>query len=252
MKNFWLCILWMSCYSALAQSGELHLLKGKIICPTVNTTEIKISNQRSESIVNPEINGNFSMFVKVGDKLLIECYSIEPKEIQLTEEDLNKKLFVVSVNSKIIPLDNVDVKTYKGIDAVSLGILQKPAKKYTPAERKLRTAETFHWFSPLLIPFGGMSIDGLINSISGRTNQLKKELEIERNERTIQTLKNQFDETYFTKVYAIPKEQIEAFLYFVADNAELRQALKEKNKIKMEFTFAKLATAFLNLQNETK
>jgi hypothetical protein len=51
-----------------------------------------------------------------------------------------------------------------------------------------------------------MPLDGLLNSISGRTAMLKKELLIERNELAIQSVKNQFVEEYFVNSLFIPKE----------------------------------------------
>ena len=252
MRKIYFYILLLISFFGFSQTDELQFLKGKIVCEIEDLRTITITNIRSQSIVNPEQNGNFSMFVKIGDKLQFEGMTINTKEIQISDDDLKKKLLTVSLHPKVIPLENVDIKIYKDINAVSLGILDKPAKKYTPAERKLRTAGEFHWYSPLLIPLGGMSVDGLLNSISGRTAMLKKELLIERSERTIQSIKNQFDEDYFIYSLHIPKVNVEAFLYYVADNSELRLALSEKNKIKTEFIFSKLAAEYLSVLEEKK
>ena len=250
MNKKYFYILWFISFFGFSQTDELQFLKGKIVCEIEDLRTITITNIRSQSIVNPEQNGNFSMFVKIGDELLFDGMTIKTKQITLSEDDLKKKLFTITLSPKVIPLENVDIKIYKNINAVSLGILEKPAKKYTPAERKLRTAGEFHWYYPLLIPLGGMPLDGLLNSISGRTTMLKKELLIERNELTIQSIKNQFVEEYFVNSLFIPKENVEAFLFYVADNNDLRLALSEKNKIKTEFILSKLATEYLKLLEE--
>jgi hypothetical protein len=250
MNKKYFYILWFVSFFGFSQTEELQYLKGKVVCDIEDLKSISITNKRSQSIVNPEANGNFSMFVKIGDELLFDGMTIKTKQITLSEDDLKKKLFTITLSPKVIPLENVDIKIYKNINAVSLGILEKPAKKYTPAERKLRTAGEFHWYSPLLIPLGGMPLDGLLNSISGRTAMLKKELLIERNELAIQSVKNQFVEEYFVNSLFIPKENVEAFLFYVADNTDLRLALSEKNKIKTEFILSKLATEYLKLLEE--
>ena len=108
-------------------------------------------------------------------------------------------------------LDEVKIDEYKNINAVSLRILSKPAKKYTPAERKLRTAGELHWYSPLLIPVGGMSIDGMINSISGRTAMLKKEVLVERKEFLLKKITDQFKVDYFTETIKIPTDYVKGF-----------------------------------------
>lgn len=235
-----------------SQNDELHFLKGKAICQNVDLTSIIITNLRSESSLSPETKGDFSLFVKLGDKLIFEGLAIDTKEIVITKEDLAKKLLTITLFAKVIPLEDVEVKTYSNINAVSLGILEKPAKKYTPAERKLRTAETFKWYSPLLIPLGGMPVDGLINAISGRTAMLKKELEVERKELTIKKIEDNFEEKYFIETLKIPSDYVKAFLYYISDNEELRTTLAAKDKVQIDFVFAKLASEYNTLLKENQ
>lgn len=233
-----------------AQNDELHFLKGKVICQDVDLTTIVVTNRRSENSVTPEKNGDFSMFVKIGDKLTFEGLAIDVKAIEISKEDILKKLLTVVVYAKVIPLEVVEIKTYPHINAVALGILDKPAKKYTPAERRLRTAGEFHWYYPLLIPLGGMPLDGLINGISGRTAMLKKELEIERKELTIKRIEGQFDNSFFVEKLKIPENYVKGFVYYISDNEELRKVLETKNMIQLEFTFTKLATEYKTLLKE--
>jgi hypothetical protein len=147
----------------------------------------------------------------------------------------------------VIALDEVEIKEYKNINAVSLGILDKPAKKYTPAERKLRTAGEFHWYYPLLIPLGGMPTDGLINSISGRTAMLKKELEVEKKEMLLKKIEYQFDPEYFTINLKIPQEYVKGFWYYAIEEPRLVNEINSKNKSMAKFIFAELATKYLEL-----
>ncbi|UPT71656.1 MAG: hypothetical protein M0D53_04730 [Flavobacterium sp. JAD_PAG50586_2] len=147
----------------------------------------------------------------------------------------------------MILLDEVEVKKYPNINAVSLGILQKPAKVYTPAERKLRTAEELHWYSPLLIPLGGMSVDGMINSISGRTAMLKKELKVERKEYLLQKIEYMFKEEYFLENLKIPKDYLRGFWYYAIEDPKLVEALNSKNKIMSRFIFSDLAVKYLEI-----
>ena len=250
MKRFLVLAFFVFYIPMFSQIDELHFLKGKVICQNVDFTSIIITNQRSQNSLNPEVKGDFSLFVKLGDKLLFEGLAVDTKEIVITKEDLAKKLFTVTLYAKVIPLQDVEIKTYPNINAVSLGILQKPAKIYTPAERKLRTAGEFHWYYPLLIPLGGMPLDGLINGITGRTAMLKKELEVERKELIIKQIEDNFQDSYFTEKLKIPNDYVKAFLFYIADNEELKSTLIEKNKIKTDFVFAKLATEYTTLLKE--
>ena len=231
------------------QSTELTLLRGKIICPIKELGEVNVFNLRSETVTNTNENGNYSLFVKVGDTLEFKSLQIESQKIVIREADLLKTLLVTNLVPKTIDLSEVEIKDYSHINAVSLGILEKPAKKYTPAERRLRAAETFHWYSPLLIPFGGMSVDGILNAISGRTAMLQKELAVERKERMMVKIENQFPNEYCINKLKIPQEYVKGFLYYIADDAKLISYINEKNIGMSEFRMSELATTYLALLN---
>jgi hypothetical protein len=241
-------VLFLFSVQAFSQSNELVLLRGKIICPIHELSSVNVYNLRSDSNTSTNEIGDYSLFVMAGDTLKFTSVQIETKKIVITQGDLAKSIVVTSLLPSVINLDEVQIKDYKNINAVSLGILEKPAKQYTPAERKLRTAEEFHWYSPLLIPLGGMSVDGMINSISGRTKMLQKELAIEKKEKLLQKIEYQFGTSYFIKKLKIPEESVKGFWYYALDDKRLAEALNTKNKTRASFIFAELATKYKELQ----
>ena len=247
MKLFKSIIIFLFFAQTFAQTTTLTLLKGKITSQIKELNDVYVANLRSESIIITDKNGNFSMFVKVGDTLQFSGLQIVTKKAVITENDITKQLYVVSLEAKVNPLDEVEIKQYKNINAVSLGILQRPAKVYTPAERKLRTAEELHWYSPLLIPLGGMSVDGLLNSISGRTAMLKKELKIEKKEYLLKKIEYMFKEEYFLENLKIPKEYLRGFWYYAVEDQKLEEALNAKKKMMARFIFSDLATNYLEI-----
>ncbi|WP_396176678.1 hypothetical protein, partial [Flavobacterium sp.] len=170
----------------------------------------------------------------VGDTIQFSSIQIETKKVIIQESDLAKSLFVSSLEPKVIPLDEVEIKEYKNINAVSLGILDKPAKKYTVAERRLYAASS----SPL---------DGLLNAISGRTDLLKKELEVEKKEMLLKKIEYQFDPEYFTNNLKIPQEYVKGFWYYAIEEPRLVNEINSKNKSMAKFIFAELATKYLEL-----
>jgi len=232
-----------------SQSLELFFLRGKIVCQGKELSSVNIYNLRSDSNTITNENGDYSIFVMAGDTLKFSSLQVETKKIVITQTELNKSIVVTSLLPNVINLDEVKIKEYKNINAVSLGILEKPAKQYTPAERKLRAAEELHWFSPLLIPLGGMSVDGMLNSISGRTKMLQKEVVIEKKEKLLKKLEYQFRVEYFTKNLKIPSEHVKGFWYFAIEDKRLEEALNAKNKTKASFILAELATKYKDLLN---
>ena len=171
-------------------------------------------------------------------------------KVVLKKTDFDAALFFVKMEILLRQLDEVKINEYKNINAVSLRIISPNTKHYTPAERKLIAAGEFHWYSPLLIPVGGMSVDGMINSISGRTAMLKKELLVERKEFLMKKIKDQFEDNYFTEKLKIPADYIEAFQYYIVEDKELAIAVNEKNKTKASFIMTRLALEYLTLLKE--
>jgi len=178
-----------------------------------------VYNLRSDSNTTTNENGDYSLFAMAGDTLKFISIQIETKKIVITHADLTKSLLVTTLLPAVTNLDEVQIKEYKNINAVSLGILEKPAKQYTPAERKLYTATT------------GL-LDPLLNTISGRKAMLKKELAVEKKEKLLQKIEYQFEVDYFTSKLKIPAENVKGFWYYAVDDRRLEEALNAKIKQK--------------------
>lgn len=248
MKLFKRIILVLFLAPVLAQSQELTFLKGKITSQIKELNDIYVTNLRSESNTTTDRNGNFSMFVKVGDTLQFSGLQIVTKKNVIRQEDIAKRLYVANLEAKVIPLDEVDVKTYANINAVSLGILQRPAKVYTPAERKLRTASAMYPTANVGTMAGGsLGLDPLINAITGRTAMLKKEVGVEKKEFLLDKIQFMFREDYFLENLKIPKDYLRGFWYYAVEDAKLAEALNAKNKMMARFIFSDLATKYLEI-----
>ena len=248
MKLFKTTILFLFFSSAFAQTATLTLLKGKITSQIKELNEVYVTNLRSESNTVTDENGNFSMFVILGDTLQFSGLQVITKKAVIDENEIIKKLFVITLHAKVIPLDEVEVKTYPNINAVSLGILLKQPKKYTPAERRLKTASDYD-VTDFLGPTIGfsMGLDPILNAISGRTAMLKKELKIEKKEYLLNKIEYMFKEEYFLENLKIPKEYLRGFWYYAVEDQKLEEALNAKKKMMARFIFSDLATKYLEL-----
>ena len=247
MKSFVLTILFYG-INVFSQNNDLFFLRGKVISQLKELTEVNVTNFRSNFTTIIESNGNFSMFVKVGDSLQFSSLQIITKKVVINENDIVKKLFAVNLEAKVISLENVVIKTYPTINAIALGILKKPAKKYTPAERKLKAAKDFDvGYYRILMPNVFFSIDPFINTISGRTALLKKELQVERKEYLLQKIEYLFKEEYFLENLKIPKDYLRGFWYYAVEDPKLASALNAKNKMTARFIFSGLATKYLEI-----
>lgn len=247
MKFKLLCLTLLCSLFAQAQNDELFYLKGKVIAHIKELDGINVMNSRSQSTTVTDPNGNFLLFVKVGDTLIFSSLQVVSSNVIISKTDISKPLIVVNLIPKIINLPEVKITDYPNINAVSLGILQKPAKKYTPAERRLKTATALNG----AIGFGGvMSLDPLLNWLSGRTAMLKKELIVERKEILKKKIENYFDEEYFTKTLKIPPENVNGFLFYAVEDQKLMQLAKEDNQGLIQFKLVEIAVDYLKILNE--
>ena len=129
---------------------------------------------------------------------------------------------------RITPLEEVNVNENANVNETSLGIVAANQKKYTPATRKLRTAQTGF-------------LDPLLNKMSGRTSDLKKQVTIEQKEKLLLKLDGLYEEKYYTDVLKIAPEAIPGFQYYLIDDPEFARALKDKNKTLTMFYVKRLA-----------
>ena len=225
-------------------------INGKVTASYTDLEGIYLINLKTEKSTLTEHGGYFSINASVGDTLLFSSVQFKGLKVALKESDFTNNLFFVKMEPIVRFLDEVKINEFKNINAVSLGIVSPFTKHYTPAERKLRTAEELHWYSPLLIPLGGMSVDGMLNSISGRTAMLKKEVEVEKKETLLDKVEGWFETKYFTQTLKIPAEYVKGFEYYIVEDAKFAEAVKSKNKTMATFIMNELAVRYNGLLRE--
>lgn len=178
--------------------------------------------------------GEFTMLVKPGDLLILQKETFEYKRQPIDADDMAKNPVIVKMIPKPVALDEVIVTQKAPQD--DLVMRHKDHKKFTPAEKKLYTATT------------GL-FDPVINWMSGRTTRLKKELEIEMNERLLARLETVYDDGYYVEQLKIPSDYVGDFKRYMIDDDAFVQALKARNKTLMQFESARLATSYKNLMS---
>ena len=137
------------------------------------------------------------------------------------------------------------IKIYDNINAESLGIIPEGQKKYTAAERKLKTATALNATANGGGMVGGsISADPLLNFFSGRTAMLKKEIAVEKKELFMRMLENMFSLEHFIDRLKIPAEYVKGFEYYAVENDKFTVVLNSKNKTSTEFLLGELAEKY--------
>lgn len=244
-----ICVLFILVASSiLAQESVKTRLTGKINANTIDLEGVYVINLKTEKSTITDRDGYFSITAIPGDTLLFSAVNLKRIQICLEQEDFQKDLFLVKMDPMITYLKEVVVRRYDNINAFSLGIVSKGKKSYTPAERKLYTANSLNATANNDGMAGGsISADPLLNWMSGRTKMLKKELEVENKELYMQQLENMFDKNIFVNVLKIPLEYVKGFEYYVVENERFTTVLKSKNKTNIEFAMITLAEKYIEI-----
>lgn len=231
--------------AVFAQGSTSSKLKGKINADGFAVDGIYVINLTTEKAIITAGGGYFLIDAVAGDTLLFSAGQHKSRRIVLTAQDFEKGLFFVKMEPVMNQLDEVVIRRYGNINAVSLGIIPVNQKAYTPAERKLKTATGLNASASAGGMAGGsISADPLINFLSGRTAMLKKELKVEKKEFYLKQLDEMFDRHHFVNKLQIPADYVKGFEYFAVENEKFTVFLESKNKIVTEFLLGELAIKY--------
>ena len=211
------------------------LIKGKVVSESNSLEGIHIFNISQKTGEITDARGYFNIKVKISDTLQFSAVHLKATQYIIKQNDLKEELIFVQMKSLISELDEITLTKYKNINAVSLGIVPKKKKTYTPAERKVRTATT------------GL-LDPLINWASGRTKMLKNQVVVEGKEQLQAKTSDYFERKYFLETLNIPEEYVDGFLFYIVDNERYARAMKDKNKTMATFILSELAVEYLKLK----
>lgn len=229
--------------NVVAQETSRIKLKGKVTSDVSVLEGIYVINLKSEQALVTDKEGIFSIQAKVGDTLLFTQGQFKEVRIGLTQKDFEQEMLIVKMMPIVNQLREVIVRN--GINAVSMGIIPKGQKIYTPAERKLYTASNLNATANAGSMMGGsISADPLLNWFSGRTKMLKKEVEVEKKESYMRQIENMFTIDYFVNTLKIPSEYVKGFEYYIVDNERFVTILKSKNVTMTTFLIGELATKY--------
>ncbi len=219
-------------------------LKGKVSAFANDLQGIYVINPQTQKSEMTQDNGYFSIVAAVGDTLVFSSIRFRGRKVAVQHDDFEKGLLVVRLDPMMQQLDEVQIMRYKNIDAVSLGIIPKGQRTYTPAERKLKAGTDYETKIGLN---ASASLDPLLNAISGRASELRKNVEVEKKERLMEKIANWYDTDYFTQKLALPEEHVRGFQFYIVENASFVKALNHQDKTMATFLMGELAVQYKQL-----
>jgi len=200
-----------------------------------NLEDMDVINIQTEKFKQTQTGGYFSIDAKEGDTLMFSGTNIKGLKVLICKEDLEKDILFVNLETVARELNEVTVVNYNHINAVSLGIVDVNQKKYTPAERKLKAASK-----------GFLTVDPILNMFSGRTAELKRNVETEKKEFWLTKIEELFEDVVLIEKLKVPSAFIKGFQYFLVENKRFVQLLEGNNKEMRDFALAELAVKYKN------
>ncbi len=166
-------------------------------------------------------NGTFKIYTKQQDTLQFSFVGYTTQKVIIKKAHLGIQEFSIKLKKNTIALDEIELKQHnllgslssdiknvkhrKLINANTLNLPNANTRKLTDAERRLYIATTSG---------GGIPLEYLINVVSGKIKQLKKELAVERKDLKIKTI----DARYRTEIISylnIDSVDVDRFVYFI-------------------------------------
>ncbi|MHC5201918.1 hypothetical protein [Myroides sp. LJL119] len=237
MKLSWIIFTLLIGISVMGQTR--YSIQGKIVSRIKDLQGVYIANISAGSSTMSQRGGYFTISARKGDTLMFSGASFVGYQHALSSEDLNRDIILIPLerNEFYTELDEIVITK---ITSESLGLVPKGTKRLSNAEKRLYTATK-----------GGgiISVDAIVNMISGRTKLLKQALAYEKQEMKKEKILNFFDAEYLYNEFSIPVDYAQGFGYYASGDAQMSVLLSgetfEKDKVKSRL--GELALDFIEL-----
>jgi len=215
-----LFLLFLSSFPLFSQ--EKKVLKIFIYKDNIAMTKFGIANITTKTEGSYK-NDFHTITASEGDQLFIASEAFKNfYKIVATEDIMNGKIEVY-IKDGVIQLEEVVLTDYR----INVGKLTDyTPKTYTPAERRLAAASKYHYKG------GGMSVslDPLINAISGRTKKLKKRLKAETKNIIVGFLEDNYKD-YILNDLDVPRDQFGLFCYYISEKYKAIHRTPDRRRV---------------------
>lgn len=232
-------------------------LNGQVLNDTISKSQLTVVNISLKKGTITNVNGEFTIQARLNDTINISALQYEPRQFVVNQTIYNREKITLYLIPKVTELDQVNISNidltgdinkdvgstkYKiEITPSQLGIPENTAPKRTVEERRYHTA---------ISSGGGIPLDGLINSITGRLKMLKKHIEISRFRNLIEESRYKFSDDIYMKELDIPEEFIEDFVYYTFEDPEAKKFVDTNNVLGLFEFMKEKSVTYKELKNK--
>jgi len=238
-KNSILLLFFLVTLFAAAQDQFYTQLEGRIYSQDGDVAATHVLNISSDRFTITDTEGFFGIPVKLYDTLIFSAVQFKQKELVVTLEVLEHELLQVQMEDALTELAEVVVRPYnltgdltrdaanmnagEVVTASTLDLPNAYVKLPTQAEREL--------FAATANPF--MSVDPLINAITGRTKMLKKRVKRDAAYARTERVREFYVDSLFQTDLKIPEERIDDFMYFCEVDDAFQTLVDSHDRLKI-------------------
>lgn len=210
-----------------AQDGTKEL-KGRVSSPDRDVVGVVVQNRGTERAVITDLEGQFSIGVRVGDTLVFSAVHFRRKLLPVSQALYNSSFVDVPMEEFVNELDEVVVRPYNlsgdlsrdlpglvlepDVSAEALGLPNAHRRIPTQSERMLQEAGSLKGLGLGLLT--SVPLNPLINAITGRTKMLKERVALDAAYTRTQRVQGSYADSLFVSTLKIPLEKIDDYMYF--------------------------------------
>ncbi|RYZ87760.1 MAG: hypothetical protein EOP06_12145 [Proteobacteria bacterium] len=243
MKRITLILALLLCFT-ISWSQKRKSVQGKVVIGELvaEDGQVRVRNMSSGEKVATLPGGFFTVAGRVNDTLLFSSPEAITRKMVITKFDMDEELLLINLQPTGTQLQEVVVD--KNVTSQSVGLPQ--GKEYSQAERKLETATTTKAQRPVDQAYTAVGTDGVINKLSGRTAQLKKEAAVERKQDLKARLSERYERQYYTDTLKVPSDHVDGFLFYAVEDKKFAKTFESDNDEQIQLALAALATRYKN------
>ncbi len=239
-------VIFLVAQSAFAQEGDTKLLQGRVASSDKDVVGVVVQNITTKDAVITDLEGNFSIRVRLNDTLVFSAVHFLKKSLPVTKELYRSNFVEVPMQEFVNQLKEVVVSPYdltgdlskdidrvtleKDVSAEALRLPNAHQRIPTQSERKLQqaTAGKFNLGMILSPP-----LDPIINAITGRTKMLKNRVKLDKAYAQTQRVQGFYADSLFVTTLKIPMEKIDDFMFFCEVDEAFQSAVGSQDKLRI-------------------
>lgn len=202
-------------------------IKGKLIYRNINVVAANVVNNTAQTNTITDANGEFDIDVYLNDEIIFSSVQYQIKSIKITDQIINSKRLVVSINEKITELEEV-VITPDNQDKF-LDLKEEEFKGYDYVfDKSTEIINTLTDDRQFTDGLNIVNIAKLISSIIGGKNQVEKE-----KLKASEVLPYIFTDKFFIKDLNLKQDQILGFLEYIDSKLPSQKLLQVSQQFQL-------------------